>query len=63
MMALRGIGYHHGSMATKERQVVEMLFRLGYIKVGKLGSVLFFFFNFSFSIYLIKKLSCTFHQW
>uniref|UniRef100_A0A8B9RRJ1 Helicase ATP-binding domain-containing protein n=1 Tax=Accipiter nisus TaxID=211598 RepID=A0A8B9RRJ1_9AVES len=43
MMALRGIGYHHGSMARKERQVVEMLFRLGYIKVGKLGSVLFFF--------------------
>ncbi|NXM74607.1 DDX60 helicase, partial [Serilophus lunatus] len=33
MMALRGIGYHHGSMSARERQVVEMLFRLGYIKV------------------------------
>ncbi|KAJ7420084.1 putative ATP-dependent RNA helicase DDX60 [Willisornis vidua] len=33
MMAQRGIGYHHGSMTTKERQTVEMLFRLGYIKV------------------------------
>ncbi|NWV08836.1 DDX60 helicase, partial [Ptilonorhynchus violaceus] len=33
MLALRGIGYHHGSMAAKERQVVEMLFRMGYIKV------------------------------
>ncbi|XP_071412313.1 probable ATP-dependent RNA helicase DDX60 [Pithys albifrons albifrons] len=33
MMARRGIGYHHGSMTTKERQTVEMLFRLGYIKV------------------------------
>ncbi|KAM8808190.1 putative ATP-dependent RNA helicase DDX60 [Eudromia elegans] len=32
-LALRGIGYHHGSMFAKERQVVEMLFRLGYIKV------------------------------
>lgn len=46
MMALRGIGYHHGSMSAKERQVVEMLFRLGYIKVGKLGSVLFVCFSF-----------------
>ncbi|NWW55221.1 DDX60 helicase, partial [Pedionomus torquatus] len=33
MMALRGIGYHHASMNAKERQVVEMLFRMGYIKV------------------------------
>ncbi|NWI55493.1 DDX60 helicase, partial [Calyptomena viridis] len=33
MMAQRGIGYHHGSMSARERQVVEMLFRLGYIKV------------------------------
>uniref|UniRef100_A0A8C4JL26 DExD/H-box helicase 60 n=1 Tax=Dromaius novaehollandiae TaxID=8790 RepID=A0A8C4JL26_DRONO len=33
VLALRGIGYHHGSMAFRERQVVEMLFRLGYIKV------------------------------
>ncbi|NXK29990.1 DDX60 helicase, partial [Piprites chloris] len=32
-MALRGIGYHHASMSHKQRQVVEMLFRLGYIKV------------------------------
>ncbi|NXE74304.1 DDX60 helicase, partial [Cochlearius cochlearius] len=40
MMALRGIGYHHGSMATKERQVVEMLFRLGYIKVVTATSTL-----------------------
>ncbi|NXN96187.1 DDX60 helicase, partial [Rhinopomastus cyanomelas] len=32
-LALKGIGYHHGSMNAKERQVVEMLFRLGYIKV------------------------------
>ncbi|XP_042664351.1 probable ATP-dependent RNA helicase DDX60 isoform X2 [Tyto alba] len=40
MMALRGIGYHHGSMATKERLVVEMLFRLGYIKVVTATSTL-----------------------
>ncbi|KFQ89352.1 putative ATP-dependent RNA helicase DDX60, partial [Phoenicopterus ruber ruber] len=40
MMALRGIGYHHGSMAFKERQVVEMLFRLGYIKVVTATSTL-----------------------
>ncbi|NXK03380.1 DDX60 helicase, partial [Herpetotheres cachinnans] len=40
MMALRGIGYHHGSMATKERQVVEMLFRMGYIKVVTATSTL-----------------------
>ncbi|XP_027491317.1 probable ATP-dependent RNA helicase DDX60 isoform X2 [Corapipo altera] len=33
MMALRGIGYHHASMSAKQRQVVEMLFRLGYVKV------------------------------
>ncbi|NXG25533.1 DDX60 helicase, partial [Grallaria varia] len=33
MMAQRGIGYHHASMTAKERQAVEMLFRLGYIKV------------------------------
>ncbi|NWW94894.1 DDX60 helicase, partial [Rhynochetos jubatus] len=33
IMALRGIGYHHASMSAKERQVVEMLFRMGYIKV------------------------------
>ncbi|XP_075565812.1 putative ATP-dependent RNA helicase DDX60 isoform X2 [Pelecanus crispus] len=40
MMALRGIGYHHASMAAKERQVVEMLFRLGYIKVVTATSTL-----------------------
>ncbi|NWU06647.1 DDX60 helicase, partial [Cephalopterus ornatus] len=33
MMALRGIGYHHASMTAKQRQVVEMLFRMGYMKV------------------------------
>ncbi|XP_032540999.1 probable ATP-dependent RNA helicase DDX60 isoform X2 [Chiroxiphia lanceolata] len=33
MMALRGIGYHHASMSAKQRQVVEILFRLGYVKV------------------------------
>uniref|UniRef100_A0A6I8NCR5 DExD/H-box helicase 60 n=1 Tax=Ornithorhynchus anatinus TaxID=9258 RepID=A0A6I8NCR5_ORNAN len=32
-LALRGIGYHHEFMRIRERQVVEMLFRLGYIKV------------------------------
>ncbi|XP_074003466.1 probable ATP-dependent RNA helicase DDX60 [Numenius arquata] len=40
MMALRGIGYHHGSMNAKERQVVEMLFRMGYIKVVTATSTL-----------------------
>ncbi|KAK2542792.1 Ddx60 [Columba livia] len=39
-MALRGIGYHHGSMTAKGRQVVEMLFRLGYIKVVTATSTL-----------------------
>ncbi|XP_006864613.1 PREDICTED: probable ATP-dependent RNA helicase DDX60-like [Chrysochloris asiatica] len=29
----RGIGYHHGSMEYKQRQVVEMLFRMGHVKV------------------------------
>ncbi|XP_075786303.1 putative ATP-dependent RNA helicase DDX60 isoform X8 [Pelodiscus sinensis] len=33
MLAQRGIGYHHASMAYKEKQVVEMLFRMGYIRV------------------------------
>ncbi|NWR94333.1 DDX60 helicase, partial [Furnarius figulus] len=33
MMVQRGIGYHHASMTIKERQTVEMLFRLGYLKV------------------------------
>ncbi|KGM00230.1 putative ATP-dependent RNA helicase DDX60, partial [Charadrius vociferus] len=40
MMALRGIGYHHRSMNAKERQVVEMLFRMGYIKVVTATSTL-----------------------
>ncbi|XP_015423966.1 PREDICTED: probable ATP-dependent RNA helicase DDX60 [Myotis davidii] len=29
----RGIGYHHGSMEIRQRQVVEMLFRLKHLKV------------------------------
>ncbi|XP_048797846.1 probable ATP-dependent RNA helicase DDX60 isoform X3 [Lagopus muta] len=40
MLARRGIGYHHGSMAMRERQTVEMLFRLGYIKVVTATSTL-----------------------
>uniref|UniRef100_A0A5F5PGH7 DExD/H-box helicase 60 n=1 Tax=Equus caballus TaxID=9796 RepID=A0A5F5PGH7_HORSE len=36
----RGIGYHHGSMEYKERQVVEMLFRLKHIKVVTATSTL-----------------------
>ncbi|NXY40816.1 DDX60 helicase, partial [Ceuthmochares aereus] len=40
VMAQRGIGYHHGSMGAKGRQVVEMLFRLGYIKVVTATSTL-----------------------
>lgn len=32
----RGIGYHHGSMEIRQRQVVEMLFRLKHLKVGEL---------------------------
>uniref|UniRef100_A0A5F8GWE2 Helicase ATP-binding domain-containing protein n=1 Tax=Monodelphis domestica TaxID=13616 RepID=A0A5F8GWE2_MONDO len=37
-LAAQGIGYHHSSMQYKERQVVEMLFRLGYIKMsGRAG--------------------------
>ncbi|XP_054238845.1 probable ATP-dependent RNA helicase DDX60 [Indicator indicator] len=39
-MALRGIGFHHGNMTAKERQVVEMLFRMGYIKVVTATSTL-----------------------
>lgn len=39
-LARRGIGYHHGAMAMKERQTVEMLFRLGYIKVVTATSTL-----------------------
>ncbi|KAM9607634.1 LOW QUALITY PROTEIN: putative ATP-dependent RNA helicase DDX60 [Trichechus inunguis] len=29
----RGIGYHHGPMEYKEKQVVEMLFRMAHVKV------------------------------
>ncbi|XP_072190962.1 probable ATP-dependent RNA helicase DDX60 [Excalfactoria chinensis] len=40
MLARRGIGYHHGAMAMRERQTVEMLFRMGYIKVVTATSTL-----------------------
>ncbi|XP_009994301.1 PREDICTED: probable ATP-dependent RNA helicase DDX60 [Chaetura pelagica] len=40
VMAQRGIGYHHGSMSAKSRQAVEMLFRMGYIKVVTATSTL-----------------------
>ncbi|XP_006896731.1 PREDICTED: probable ATP-dependent RNA helicase DDX60-like [Elephantulus edwardii] len=36
----RGIGYHHGSMEHKQRQVVEMLFRVGHAKVVTATSTL-----------------------
>ncbi|XP_042322779.1 LOW QUALITY PROTEIN: probable ATP-dependent RNA helicase DDX60 [Sceloporus undulatus] len=32
-LALRGIGYHHSSVNMKGKQVVEMLFRRGFIQV------------------------------
>ncbi|XP_043369276.1 probable ATP-dependent RNA helicase DDX60 isoform X2 [Dermochelys coriacea] len=32
-LALRGIGYHHASVSQKGRQMVEMLFRMGFIQV------------------------------
>ncbi|XP_073462223.1 probable ATP-dependent RNA helicase DDX60 isoform X1 [Aquarana catesbeiana] len=32
-LAERGIGYHHGSMDYKARRFVEMLFRMGHIRV------------------------------
>ncbi|XP_067407877.1 probable ATP-dependent RNA helicase DDX60 [Emydura macquarii macquarii] len=32
-LALRGIGYHHASVSYKGRQLVEMLFRMGFIQV------------------------------
>ncbi|XP_031195782.1 probable ATP-dependent RNA helicase DDX60 isoform X2 [Mastomys coucha] len=32
-LASRGIGYHHSSMSAKEKQVVEILFRKGFIRV------------------------------
>ncbi|XP_014798719.1 PREDICTED: probable ATP-dependent RNA helicase DDX60 [Calidris pugnax] len=40
MMALRGIGYHHRATSAKEREAVEMLFRMGYIKVVTATSTL-----------------------
>ncbi|XP_066243836.1 probable ATP-dependent RNA helicase DDX60 isoform X2 [Saccopteryx leptura] len=36
----RGIGYHHGSMGYRQRQVVEMLFRLKHVKVVTATSTL-----------------------
>lgn len=32
-LALRGIGYHHASLNVKGRQMVEMLFRMGFMQV------------------------------
>lgn len=32
-LAERGIGYHHSSMSAKEKQLVEILFRKGFIRV------------------------------
>ncbi|KAM5173685.1 putative ATP-dependent RNA helicase DDX60 [Callospermophilus lateralis] len=32
-LAERGIGYHHSSMSSKEKQLVEILFRKGFIRV------------------------------
>nr|XP_033814625.1 probable ATP-dependent RNA helicase DDX60 [Geotrypetes seraphini] len=32
-LAMRGIGYHHASLEPEGRQIVEMLFRMGYMKV------------------------------
>lgn len=32
-LARRGIGYHHRSMTAKEKQLVEILFRKGFIRV------------------------------
>lgn len=34
-LAERGIGYHHSSMSAKEKQLVEILFRKGFIRVGQ----------------------------
>ena len=34
-LAKRGIGYHHSSLNAKEKQLVEILFRKGFIRVGK----------------------------
>ncbi|XP_019376606.1 PREDICTED: probable ATP-dependent RNA helicase DDX60 [Gavialis gangeticus] len=40
LLAKRGIGYHHGSMTAKQKQFVEMLFRMGYIQVVTATSTL-----------------------
>ncbi|XP_030048083.1 probable ATP-dependent RNA helicase DDX60 [Microcaecilia unicolor] len=32
-LAMRGIGYHHASLEPEGRQTVEMLFRMGFVKV------------------------------
>ncbi|XP_024599882.1 probable ATP-dependent RNA helicase DDX60 [Neophocaena asiaeorientalis asiaeorientalis] len=32
-LAARGIGYHHSSLSAKEKQLVEILFRKGFIRV------------------------------
>lgn len=45
-LAERGIGYHHSSLGFKEKQLVEILFRKGFIRVGT-------FFHF-------KNLSCVY---
>ncbi|XP_076770308.1 putative ATP-dependent RNA helicase DDX60 isoform X2 [Arvicanthis niloticus] len=39
-LARRGIGYHHSSMSAKEKQVVEILFRKGFIRVVTATSTL-----------------------
>ncbi|XP_059100446.1 probable ATP-dependent RNA helicase DDX60 [Peromyscus eremicus] len=33
ILARKGIGYHHSSMSAKEKQLVEILFRKGFIRV------------------------------
>ncbi|XP_048364691.1 probable ATP-dependent RNA helicase DDX60 [Sphaerodactylus townsendi] len=40
MLAKRGIGYHHSAMSSKQKQFVEMLFRMGYIRVVTATSTL-----------------------
>lgn len=39
-LAERGIGYHHRSLSFKEKQLVEILFRKGFIRVGKFFFIL-----------------------
>lgn len=34
-LAERGIGYHHRCLFAKEKQLVEILFRKGFIRVSK----------------------------